>query len=134
MEGKARPPRVFSASGGGGGGENTNYKGARECLQQRPTRAHAAVGEARRRGWACTLKGVGKAGGGGRAGVILADGCVSSDLRKDSSLLTSRGAVGAPVHRFGSAKEREKKNKASKKIEVGEAATSSRRRQRRHCE
>lgn len=112
MEGKARPPRVFSASGGGG--ENTNYKGARECLQQRPTRAHAAVGEAGRRGWACTLKGVGKAGGGGRAGVILADGCVSSDLRKDSSLLTSRGAVGAPVHGLGRQKS-EKKNKASKK-------------------
>lgn len=132
MEGKARPPRVFSASGGG---ENTNYKGARECLQQRPTRARRSGGS-----WEAWVGvhvkrcGEGGGGGGGRGGVILADGCVSSDPGKDSFLVnvcSDRG--GRPVHGLGWQKSAKKKIKRVKN-EEGEAATSSRRRQRRHCE
>lgn len=62
-------------------------------------------------------------------GVILADGCVSSDLGKDSFLVNG-GEGGAPVHGLGGQKKKIK----PVKNEEGEAATRSRRRQRRHCE
>lgn len=109
--GEARPLRVFSASSGG---ENTNYKGARECLQWQPNHAHAAVGGAGRRGRARAKRCGERSRRRGAGGVIHADGCVMSDLGKDS-LLINVCCGGPSVHGLGRLESENKVRKKARK-------------------